>query len=555
MLRTPREIAARFDHALESAGIAEHVRPHYRRWLRFYLDFCAKYQWDPASAAAVKPFCDKLESKGQEDWKRHQAAAAIALYQQAVLRAAEHPLSAGGGENRSPPSQPSPLPPLSAPIAREPRKHDPEPASDAPASTRRPPAPVYEPPSTPMKAIQSSSPNSAPGTQAPRQVASAVAHPFATLVNAPSERPSHRPSAAAPCRALAQSAEIQNSPSRARTTTEPISERSQNLATERSGLDWPAVYKKLESAIKVRHYSAKTFTSYRSWTRKLQGFTRGRDPAALTTDDVKAFLSFLAVERHVAASSQNQAFNALLFLFRHVLEKDFGQVEGVVRAKRKPYIPVVLSRPEVDQLLAALHYPYDLVARLLYGCGLRLFECLQLRVQDLNLDMMVVTIHDGKGQKDRTVPLPQALRTEIELQLERVAHVHQEDLAHGYAGTFLPTALGSKYKNAAKELAWQWLFPAKTLTVVPGTGEHRRFHLHDSHVQRAIKEAVRQSGLRKRASAHTLRHSYASHLLQASYDIRTIQELLGHSDVRTTMIYTHTLPSLTAKERKSPLDL
>ncbi|MEJ2388337.1 MAG: integron integrase, partial [Chromatiaceae bacterium] len=339
------------------------------------------------------------------------------------------------------------------------------------------------------------------------------------------------------------------------TTTEPIPEQSQNVATERPDLDWPAVYKKLESAIKVRHYSPKTFTSYRSWTRKLQGFTQGRDPAALTTDDVKAFLSFLAVERRVAASSQNQAFNALLFLFRHVLEKDFGQVEGVVRAKRKPYIPVVLSRREVDQLLAALSYPYDLVARLLYGCGLRLFECLQLRVQDLNLEMMVVTIHDGKGKKDRTVPLAQALRTEIELQLEMVAHVHQEDLSRGYAGTFLPTALGSKYKNAAKELAWQWLFPAKTLTVVPGAGEHRRFHLHDAQVQRAIKDAVRQSGLRKRASAHTLRHSYASHLLQAHYDIRTIQELLGHSDVRTTMIYTHTLPSLTAKERKSPLDL
>jgi integron integrase len=542
MLQTPREIAARFDRALEAAGIAEHVRPHYRRWLRFYLDFCAKYQWDPASAAAVTPFCDKLESKGQVDWKRHQAAAAIALYQETVLCSSAHPLSAGGGEDRSPPSPPFPLPPPSAPIAREQRKHDPELASDAPASARRPPAPVYEPPS-------------APGTHAPRQVASVAAHRFATMVNEPSERPSHRPSAAVSDPALAPSAETPSSPSRPRTTTEPIPEQSQNVATERPDLDWPAVYKKLESAIKVRHYSPKTFTSYRSWTRQLQGFTQGRDPAALTTDDVKVFLSFLAVERRVAAASQSQAFNALLFLFRHVLEKDFGQLEGVVRAKRKPYIPVVLSRREVEQLLAALRYPYDLVARLLYGCGLRLFECLQLRVQDLNLDMMVVTIHDGKGQKDRTGPLPQALRTEIELQLEMVAHVHQEDLARGYAGTFLPTALGSKYKTAAKELAWQWLFPAKTLTVVPRTGERRRFHLHDSQMQRAIKDAVRQSGLRKRASAHTLRHSYASHLLQANYDIRTIQELLGHSDVRTTMIYTHTLPSLTAKERKSPLDL
>lgn len=206
-------------------------------------------------------------------------------------------------------------------------------------------------------------------------------------------------------------------------------------------------------------------------------------------------------------------------------------------------------------MIAALGYPYDLVAKLLYGCGLRLFECLQLRVQDVNLEMMMLTVHDGKGKKGRTVPLPQTLRTEIDLQLEQVASVHEADLVAGYAGTSLPTALGVKYKQAAKDLVWQWLFPAKTLTVVPDTGEHRRYHLHESHVQKAIKLAVRQSRLRKRASAHTLRHSYASHLLQAHYDIRTIQELLGHSDVRTTMIYTHTVPSVSLKDAKSPLDL
>lgn len=308
-------------------------------------------------------------------------------------------------------------------------------------------------------------------------------------------------------------------------------------------------------AIKVRHYSPKTLKSYRAWTRKLHGYVHPRPPSTLTNEDVKAFLSYLAVERHVSASSQNQAFNALLFLFRHVLEKNFGQIEGVVRAKRKPYIPTVLSRQEVDRVIAGLGYPYDLVAKLLYGCGLRLFECLKLRVQDVNLDMMMLTVHDGKGKKDRTVPLPQALRTEIDLQLEQVAHVHEADLAAGYHGAFLPSALDLKYKNAAKELVWQWLFPAKTLTVVPDTGEHRRFHLHESHVQKAIKQAVQQSRIRKRASAHTLRHSYASHLLQANYDIRTIQELLGHSDVRTTMIYTHTVPSVSIKEAKSPLDL
>ena len=274
----------------------------------------------------------------------------------------------------------------------------------------------------------------------------------------------------------------------------------------------------------------------------------------MAMDDVKGFLSFLAVNKKVAASSQNQAFNALLFLFRHVLEKEFGKVEGVVRAKRKPYIPVVLSREEVDRIIARLDAPYTLVVKLLYGCGLRLFECLQLRVQDLNFAMRVLTVHDGKGQKDRTVPLPETLVAELQAQLERVAQVHEADLAAGYAGTFLPTALGEKYPRAARELPWQWLFPAMKLTMTPDTQEYRRYHLHETLVQKAIKDAVRRSRIPKRASAHTFRHSFASHLLQANYDIRTIQELLGHSDVRTTMIYTHTVRSVTLKEAKSPLD-
>jgi len=324
--------------------------------------------------------------------------------------------------------------------------------------------------------------------------------------------------------------------------------------TGRTGQSWITVYEQLETAIKVRHYSSKTLKSYRSWARKFQGFTRSKTPDELSAEDVKAFLSFLAVEKQVSASTQNQAFNALLFLFRHVLQKEFGKVEGVVRAKKRPYIPVVLSRKEVDGLIACIEPPYDLVAKLLYGCGLRLFECLQLRVQDINLELMVLTVHDGKGKKDRTVPLPRMLLAEIERQLDLTAQVHRKDLANGYAGTFLPKALGTKYRNAAREVVWQWLFPAKTLTVVPDTRESRRFHLHESHVQKAIKHAVRHSGIRKRASARTLRHSYASHLLQANFDIRTIQELLGHSDVRTTMIYTHTLPSTTVKEARSPLD-
>ena len=256
----------------------------------------------------------------------------------------------------------------------------------------------------------------------------------------------------------------------------------------------------------------------------------------------------------MASSTQNQAFNALLFLFKHVLNKEFEKVEGVVRAKRKTYIPVVLSRDEVNRVTCSLDYPYDLVTKLLYGCGLRLFECLKLRIQDLNFDMKVLTIHDGKGQKDRTLPMPIILLSELKAQCAKVMQVHQEDLATGYAGTFLPNALGEKYRNASKELVWQWLFPAKTLTLLPETKEYRRYHLHESHVQKAIKQAVQKSQILKRASAHTFRHSFASHLLQANYDIRTIQELLGHSDLKTTMIYTHTVQSVTIKQAKSPLD-
>src|SRR5437867_2795475 len=320
-----------------------------------------------------------------------------------------------------------------------------------------------------------------------------------------------------------------------------------------TGASWVAVYDRLKAAITIRHYSPKTLQAYKLWTRQFQTFAKSKDPHLVSMEDVRGFLSFLAVERQVAASSQNQAFNALLFLFKHVLEKEFGKVEGVVRAKRRPYIPVVLSREEVDRVLGHLEYPYEVVAKLLYGCGLRLFECLKLRVQDVNFAMKVVTIHDGKGQKDRTVPLPQMLVPELKAQLERVRQVHQQDLAAGYAGTFLPGALAAKYKRAARELAWQWVFPAKTLTLVAATQEYRRYHLHETHVQKAIKQAVAKSQIPKRASAHTVRHSFASHLSQANYDIRTIQELLGHSEVKTTMIYTHTLPSVTLKETKSPL--
>lgn len=304
----------------------------------------------------------------------------------------------------------------------------------------------------------------------------------------------------------------------------------------------------------MRHYSPKTLKAYSMWVRKLKNFTRGKDPAELSTDDVKAFLTFLAVDKKVSASSQNQAFNALLFFFRHVLGREFGKIDGVVRAKRRPHIPVVLSRQEIDAVVQGLRYPYTLVVQLLYGCGLRLFECLNLRTQNFNFDHQILTVHDGKGKKDRSVPLPRVLIPELRAHLQKIRNLHDKDLASGYAGVFLFNAIEKKYKSCAKEFIWQWFFPAKTLTLVPEAGEYRRYHLHESHVQKAIKRAANKAKICKRVTSHTFRHSFASHLLQANYDIRTIQELLGHSDVRTTMIYTHTVQSVPLKESQSPLD-
>ena len=333
-------------------------------------------------------------------------------------------------------------------------------------------------------------------------------------------------------------------------------EYSRKKATNKgqTNQSWQHIYDGLDDEIKVRHYSPKTLKSYRIWVRKFQFYTKSKNPDSLAPSDVKDFLTFLAVDQKVSASSQNQAFNSLLFLFRHILKKDFGRIDGVVRAKRKPYIPVVLSREEIEQIIKSIRYPYNLIVKLLYGCGLRLSECLNLRVGCLNFDAGVLTIHDGKGKKDRTVPLPERLYPELQSHLEKVKKLHQKDLEEDYDGAFMMNRLEKKYKNVGKDLVWQWFFPAKSLTYVSDADEFRRYHHHETHVQKAIKRAVSRAQLTKRASAHTFRHSFASHLLQANYDIRTIQELLGHSDVRTTMIYTHTIKSQTIKEAKSPLD-
>jgi integron integrase len=316
---------------------------------------------------------------------------------------------------------------------------------------------------------------------------------------------------------------------------------------------WDEVLAEMAAEIKVRHYSRKTLKTYGKWARCFQRFLKNKPPEELSTADVKDYLTFLAVKCNVASSTHNQAFNSLLFLFRHGLKRDFGELRGVSRAKKSLYIPVVLSRDEIDAIIGELSHPFNLVVKLLFGCGLRQFECLQLRVRDFNFDAGVLTIH-GKGKKDRTVPLPEAIVPELKSQIHAVATLHEKDLAAGYDGVFLDDAVEKKYPKAPKEFVHQWFFPMGKLTVAAETGERRRWHLHESDLQRALYPAVRKARIPKRVISHTFRHSFATHLLQANYDIRVIQKLLGHSSLKTTMIYTHCVPVRTVKEPRSPLD-
>jgi integron integrase len=327
-----------------------------------------------------------------------------------------------------------------------------------------------------------------------------------------------------------------------------------NGKSEQTNAAWRAVEAKLQDEIMLRHYSPKTLQAYAGWMRKFRGFMANTDPAELTGAEAKRFLADLAVRRQVSAAAQNQAFNALLFLFRHVFRQELGDLSDTPRAKRSKSIPTVLSRQEVEWLLAELKEPYALLAMIMYGCGLRLSETANLRIHNFNFDTRMLSVQFGKGGKSRTVPLPNKIHGAIMRQFEKVREIHQEDMKKGYDGVFLPASFEKKAKSAARELVWQWFFPAQRLTLVGATRELRRYHVHETDIQRAIKAAARKAGIPKRVSPHTLRHTFATHLLQANYDIRQIQQMLGHSDVRTTMIYTHTITS-DLKPLQSPLDL
>lgn len=316
----------------------------------------------------------------------------------------------------------------------------------------------------------------------------------------------------------------------------------------------PKLLDQVQAVLRVKHYSIRTERVYLDWIKRYILFHHKTHPAQMGAAEVEAFLSHLAVAGKVAASTQNQAKSALLFLYREVLALELPWLENVTQAKTPQRLPVVLTVSEVKSVLNRLDGTLWLMASLLYGGGLRLMECARLRVKDVDFEMRQVTVREGKGFKDRVTMLPESSVAPLQAHLARVRALHDEDVAGGYGAVYLPYALEKKYPNAAKEWGWQYVFPARGLSVDPRSGVTRRHHVDEKSLQRAVKRAAQQADIAKPATPHTFRHSFATHLLQSGYDIRTVQELLGHKDVQTTMIYTHVL-NRGGRGVQSPLDV
>ena len=319
----------------------------------------------------------------------------------------------------------------------------------------------------------------------------------------------------------------------------------------------PKLLGQVREAIRLKHYSLRTEKTYLDWIKRFILFHGKRHPLTMGAEEVRRFLSDLASHRGVAASTQNQAFSALLFLYKEVLKQELPWIDDIERAKRPTKLPVVFTPEEARAVLGKMKGPAKLMAQLLYGCGVRLSECARLRVKDVDFGYLQITIRDAKGGHDRVTMLPVSLVETLRRQIDKRRILHEEDLATGGGTVFLPGAMAQKYPNAARELGWQYIFPSARLSADPRAdkrlGVGRRHHIGESFLQRAVKEAVRAAAINKPASCHTFRHSFATHLLENGYDIRTVQELLGHKDVSTTMIYTHVL-SKPGIGVKSPLD-
>jgi integron integrase len=316
---------------------------------------------------------------------------------------------------------------------------------------------------------------------------------------------------------------------------------------------WKLIAESMHKILRLMHRSYRTEQAYIGWVRQFYRFMKGRSPYSLESKDVKDFMTHLAVERDVSVSTQNQAFNAILFLFRHILEKSIDNIGEAIRAKRTRRLPVVLSKKELENLLSHLSGINLLMAKVIYGCGLRLQECLQLRVKDIDFERSTITIRQSKGDKDRETVLPESIKKELGDYLEKVRAIHEKDRINNLPGVQIPNALERKYPNAGKEWGWFWAFPSYKLSIDPITKIIRRHHIYHGNLHRQIKEAGIRARIAKRVTVHTLRHSFATHLLESGYDIRTIQELLGHNDLRTTMVYTH-VATTNRLGVKSPLD-
>jgi integron integrase len=303
----------------------------------------------------------------------------------------------------------------------------------------------------------------------------------------------------------------------------------------------PKLLDQVRDLLRLRHYAIRTEQAYLDRIKRFILFHNKRHPREMGVTEIEAFLTYLALQRNVAASTQNQARSALLFLYRHVLHQDLPALDKVVQANRPERLPTVLTREEVQQVIDQVNGTHQLMVKLLYGSGLRLLECLRLRVKDIDFAKRQIMVREGKGDKDRVTMLPATLIHPLQRHLATVKLLHTQDLAKGYGAVYLPYALAVKYPNAPTEWAWQYIFPADKHSVDPRSGQTRRHHYLESTLQKAVRQAALRTGIPKPISCHTFRHSFATHLLEAGYDIRTVQELLGHADVATTMIYTHVL--------------
>ena len=316
--------------------------------------------------------------------------------------------------------------------------------------------------------------------------------------------------------------------------------------------DNPRLLDQVRQKIRLKHYSIRTEQAYIDWVRRYILYHNKRHPKEMGGPEIEAFLTHLAVDKKVASSTQNQALSALLFLYREVLGVELALLNAT-RSKKPQRLPVVLTQSEIQSVLAHLDGIHHLMASLLYGAGLRLMECIRLRAKDVDFNYRQLTIRNGKGNKDRVTMLPESSMAALRGHVEKVRLIHQQDLSEGFGEVYLPNALDRKYTSAGSEWGWQYIFPSGNRSLDPRSGKERRHHLSEQVLQRAVKKAVRAAGINKPASCHSLRHSFATHLLESGYDIRTVQELLGHSDVTTTMIYTHVL-NKGGKGVRSPLD-